>query len=428
MPSISERELERLRANVAELSTLNDIATAINLLMSTEDITRTILDNCLRRIPAAQGAVFLIEDNKADTPMFRTFIRESADTAGVPPLHFNWSLLGWMSKNKQLLLMNDPAHDDRFAGIDFHSLGISSVLAAPLLAQSGLIGALVLFNSTASDGFGADDKRFLGIVGSQTAKVIENARLFEKERELLVLEEEMKLARSIQEGYLPRTGFKTPCCEILGYNSPAKAVGGDYFDMFSLDKDRVVVSIGDVAGKGIGAALLASEAQAVIRSLLRQSQETSLEEAVRFLSDLFVEMTRADQYVTAFIAVYDGSRHTLTYINGGHIPPVVVSADGRTALLPGANLVVGALNNTVYESAEYRLAPGDLVFFCTDGITENFSPEGEEYGYTRLESFLVGNWPSSLENVRDRLLEDLREFRRGDPQSDDITLLMLRVE
>jgi sigma-B regulation protein RsbU (phosphoserine phosphatase) len=428
MPSISERDLNRLRTSVQELTALNQIATAINLSMSVDNIVQVILDNSLERASASQGAVFLLENTSGDAPEFSTFIRKIAEPCDAPPLHLNYTLLGWMTKHKQILAMNSPSEDKRFKGIDFEKLGITSVLAAPLISQNGLIGALVLFNKDGSEGFTGEDKRFLGIVGSQTAKVIENARLFEKERKLQALEEEMKVAKSIQDSYLPSSSHVTKQHEILGYNSPAKDVGGDYFDWFSISEHKMVLSIGDVAGKGVPAALLASEAQAVIRSLLRHNPQTTLRELARSLNDLFVDMTRPEQYLTAFLAVYDSQTGILEYINAGHVPPTVVSSTGETQLLEGSGLIIGALPNRSYPAHSLRLNAGDTLFLCTDGVTENFGPNNEEFGLSRTRAFLSTRGTSSLGTVRDELIESLTAFRQDQPPSDDITFLILRVK
>jgi phosphoserine phosphatase RsbU/P len=427
MPNISEQALNQLRASVEELMALNEIAAAINVSRSVEDITRIILDKCLHRILASQGAIFLLDDPSSDVPIFRTFVREISKSGEAPPLHLNWTLLGWMAKNNLVVAINNPAGDSRFHGIDFERLGITSVLAAPLIAQRGLIGALVLFNKVGSEGFTGEDKRFLGIVGSQTAQVLENARLFGQELALLVLEEEMKVARKVQEDYLPRENLSTGHYSILGYNCPAKEVAGDYYDMFPLDDNRVVLSIGDVAGKGIPAALLASEAQAVVRSLFRHDPTTTLSVLVQSLNRLFLDLTSRERYITALLAIYDVRNGTITYVNAGHPLPLLVDRDGQVRTLEGSNTIVGALEGVTYDQYQHRLYPGETLFLYTDGVTENFNPVDEEYGNNRLHDFLRRTGSLALESVRDDLITELTAFRGTGPQSDDITFLMLRA-
>ena len=427
MPSISEREYERLKTSIDELSTLNQIASAINLSMSVDKITQVILDSCLKRLEADQGAVFLLDDDLADVDMFHTFVRDTSETIKGTPFHLNKSLVGWMIKNKTILIVNDPASDSRFPGIDFREFGVKSLLSAPLMSRKGLIGLLVLINKNAADGFAEVDKRFLGIVGTQAAKVIENARLFEKEQRLKAIEEEMKVAKSIQDSYLPSQSLSAEEYEVLGFNQPAKAVGGDYFDMFRVDADRLLLSLGDVSGKGVPAALLASEAQAVVRSLLQTNPSTTVPGLAESLNRLFCQMTQPEQYITAFMAAYDTGTSVLKYVNAGHLPPLVVSLDGKVRGLEGGNLVIGVIEGAPYIAREEHLEPGDTLFVYTDGITENLSPDDEEFGEERLKHFLSPHCRATLTTLRDRMISELSDFRHGTAQSDDITFLMLRV-
>lgn len=301
-------------------------------------------------------------------------------------------------------------------------------MAAPLIAQSGLIGVLSLFNKEELLGFSTDDKRFLGIVATQTATVIQNAQLFDKQLELHALEEEMKRARSIQEAYLPQGEFKTEHYEIHGFNQPAKDVGGDYFDVFPLSDEEIILSIGDVAGKGIPAALMASEAQAVIRSLLTCNPKMPLQDLMESLNRLFVTMTKPDQYITAVIASYNLRTRIFKSVNAGHLLPLVVTEAGVTEIVEGGGPIVGVLQEARYELSAFQLEPGNELFLFTDGITENFGPGSEEFGDLRIKGFLEKRFGSNLKTIQEDLLDELIEFRKGLPQSDDITCLHLRAK
>ncbi|MEE8578272.1 MAG: GAF domain-containing protein, partial [candidate division Zixibacteria bacterium] len=158
MPEISEQELSRLKQAVEELTTLNQIAGAINVSMSIDKITSTIVERCRKRLNASQGAIFLLDSENSEQDRFKTFVRETGPTDGEIPFHLNNSLLGWMVKNKSILLANDPDNDDRLRGVDFAKLGLNSLIATPLLSRGGLQGLLVLFNKNNSDGFSSRDE------------------------------------------------------------------------------------------------------------------------------------------------------------------------------------------------------------------------------------------------------------------------------
>jgi sigma-B regulation protein RsbU (phosphoserine phosphatase) len=426
MPTISDRDLQRLRHSVEELSALNQIALAINTTMPVQDITQTILQHCIKRINAQQGAVYLLHDETADKDMFLTFVRaQDPEDTGLP-IHLSKSLIGWMIGHRRVLAVNDPDTDDHFQGIRFRDFGIESLLVAPLLSRKGLTGVLALFNSTRPEGFVEEDMRFLGIVGTQTAKVIENAQLVEQEKRLQAYEEEMRLARIIQSGYIPRQDWVNETVHILGYNKPARDVGGDFYDICPIGNDRVFLSLGDVSGKGVPAALMASGSQAILRALLRGDPNMSLSQLAESLNGQLAETTRPEQFLTLFMAVYDGTGHTVSYVNAGHVPPGLIRASGDIGRLTGGGPLVGVLDNPGFEVQTVEMTAGDTLFVCSDGVTENFSADLEEFGDERVCRFLAANCTRPPSEIRSGLIDELSAFRGGAEQSDDITFVLVR--
>ncbi|RKX19313.1 MAG: hypothetical protein DRP51_07635, partial [Candidatus Zixiibacteriota bacterium] len=252
MPSQFERKPDDYQQALDELVVLNKIASAINALMSVEEITRKIVDNCLRHVNASQGSVFLLDDENT----FKTFIKEFSTSESRVEFHLSNLLSAWMIKNKTIFVSNDPDNDPNLKNLKLSKIGINSILSAPLMSPGGLIGSLILFNKKDGQEFTNNDKRFLGIVGSQTAKVIENAQLHEQETKFIETKKELELARLIQKGFLPHNGICTETYEVCGISEPAKEVGGDYFDIVKLEENRIFMSLGDVSGKGMPAALL----------------------------------------------------------------------------------------------------------------------------------------------------------------------------
>ena len=424
MPTISESDLKRLRGSVDELSALNEIAIAMASTRSVQEITRLILNHCLRRVGASQGALFLLADS---VPTAVTFERAAIDAESGLPIHLNESLKGWITANKQILLMNSPDTDSRFAGMDFAKYGIRSILAAPLVSRHGLIGVLALFNKQTTDGFTEDDQRFLGIVGTQTGKVIENAQLLERELQLQDLEKEMRVARTIQMNYLPQGDLRTEKVWVVGLSEPAREVGGDFYDMFAVDECRIFLSVGDVSGKGIPAALMASGCQAVIRALVRRDHRMSLDQLAQALNVQLLETTQPEQFVTLFLAIYDTRTRRLQYINAGHVPPAVLTATGKHTRLTTGGPLIGVVAETTYESGEYLLESGETLFVCSDGVTENRNTDDAEFGEEGLCQFLSSRCTSRPDEIKTNLLRALADFRRGGPPSDDITFLILRA-
>jgi sigma-B regulation protein RsbU (phosphoserine phosphatase) len=427
MPNNFNREQERLKKAVDELAALNQIASAINALMSVEKITKIIVDRCVKRVQATQGAVFLLEEQEEQKDKFKTFVREFSQSADHIPFHLNESLSGWMIKNKTILISNNADGDERFRGMNLADLGIHSILAAPLLSRNRLIGSLAVFNKKNTDGFNENDKRFLGIVGSQTAKVIENARLREQEQKLVAIQEEIKVAQSIQRGFLPDKGVELTSCEACGFNTPAKEVGGDYYDIVTLSGDRLFLSLGDVSGKGMPAALLMANAQAVLRSQLLDTEEVPLVKLARSLNHLICQFTPPEQFITAFFGLYDAANKKLRFINAGHEPPIIVRRNSTIETLTNADLIIGVMPDYTYNEFSTILEKGDFLFVYTDGVTEAFNEKDEEYGEERLLKFLQGCVGLDAPAIGDKVMAELSKFRGQGLQTDDITMLILRV-
>jgi sigma-B regulation protein RsbU (phosphoserine phosphatase) len=431
MPDISDRQLYRLKGAVDELAALNDIANAINVTMSIDDITRSIVDRCLKRVSAAQGAIFLLDEKEKEEDKeerFKTFVREIDPAAGQIPFHLNTSLTGWMIKNKAILVSNDPGSDERLRGVDFSNLGINSILAAPLLSRKGLLGLLVLFNKTSEEGFNDNDKRFVGIVGTQTSKVIENARLFEKELQLMAVTEETRVAHDIQQRLLPQENIAGSMLEIQGVSLPAKDVGGDFYDMYQIDDDQVFISLGDVSGKGIPAALLMASAQAALRSQCTNTSRIELTAVADSVNRLICQFTSPGQYITCLFGLFALTEGVFRFVNAGHLPPLIVRADGSIFEPEGANLVFGIVPDCEYTIHDATLGKGDTLVLYTDGVTEAFNESQEEFGERRFKEFLPQHGQKSADDIGKLILTELETFRGEADQSDDTTMLILKVK
>ncbi|MBK7141418.1 MAG: SpoIIE family protein phosphatase [bacterium] len=428
MPNISDLELQRLKQAVEELTSLNQIANAVNVTMKVDAITQSILDHCLKRVGAVQGGVFLLQQSDmTGAADFKTFVREfTPDTGGIP-LRLNLSLTGWMIKNKTVLVCNSPMTDDRFRGIDFDAMGLKSILAAPLMARTGLIGVLALFNKKSQDGFTDNDKRFLAIVGVQTAQVVENARLFEKEQQLRVVEEELKLAHSIQQGFLPKASISADSIDIHGINIPAKEVGGDFFDIVKLDDHHFFLSVGDVSGKGTPASLLMANAQAVLRSQLSMEGETNIAEMAVRLNRLICQFARPGQFLTALFGIVNTQKKTFDFVNAGHLVPLFLTEKGEVTSNSEADLLIGVLPDCQYTVHQVPLAGIRAICLYSDGVTEALNENDQMYGDDRLLQVYASTLSPTAKDWAERILGDITAFVGKQSPSDDITVLIARL-
>ena len=420
-------ESEKLKKALDELVALNQIAVAISALMPVEDITKTIVDRCLKRTNSSQGAIFLLEDKVDEADKFKTFMREYSPDTDQIPFHINESLTGWMIKTKSIFVSNDPGSEENFKDMDLTRHGINSILSAPLLTRKGMIGSLILFNKKDPEGFTEEDKRFLGIVGSQVAQVIENARLREQEQKFNEIQEEMRVARMIQQGFLPHSGERLKSCEIFGFNSPAREVGGDFFDIVRLGEKRVFFSLGDVSGKGIPASLLMANAQPVFRSQLFAPGELKLDLLAGNLNDQINHFSSSGQFITTIFGYYDCESREIRYINAGHMAPIVVRKNTIIIDPDLPDIVIGVVKGHKYKERCISLENGDICFIYSDGITDLVNDRDECFGEERLADFLLKHQDDNVSRLCENMFRELVDFRTTAPQFDDITMVALKV-
>jgi sigma-B regulation protein RsbU (phosphoserine phosphatase) len=236
-------------------------------------------------------------------------------------------------------------------------------------------------------------------------------------------EEELKRAREIQQMLLPSTLPQLAGVQIAGAWQPAREVGGDYFDVIQLDKDRLGICVGDVAGKGITAALLMANLQASFRAFA--TTEASPQVVCTKLNKFLCANIASGKFVTFFYAVLDAEARTLTYENAGHLPGLLLRSNGTTETLRGGGAVLGALPDWTYQDYTAKLQQGDQLLLSTDGITEAENAELEEFGDERLLEAARGRHGSALE-VQRAIMQQVTAFCGGNFR-DDATLLVLRI-
>jgi sigma-B regulation protein RsbU (phosphoserine phosphatase) len=258
----------------------------------------------------------------------------------------------------------------------------------------------------------------------------------EKER----MQSELEIAREVQAGLYPKEPPKFENIELVAMSQPARMASGDYFDYLRLQDDRVAFAIGDVAGKGISAALLMASIQSTMRAQLRPylppprgsadswtppQEDLSTALIVSRLNQQIHQFTSASKYATFFFGVYDDTTGTLRYTNAGHLPPLLLRQGGISALNVDG-LVVGAFAFASYEESSLQLMNGDVLLLYTDGISEPENEYGEEFGEERLKALLLANADKDAREIADRIVQAVRDWVGKAEQFDDITLLIVK--
>ncbi len=399
----------RLDRKVQELHTLFDIGKELNATLDAQKILKLLSYGLMGQLMLNQWAIYLK----------RGMTIVAADQKGLNLKDVATHTVEGLFGLTQAVRMEELPH----VPDDLVERGV--LVAVPMRSQDHTKGLLLLGTKISAQPYTHDELDFLFTLGNQAMISLENAWLFEDSLERKRLEEELALARQIQTELLPDRFPDLGDMEVYGLNDPSQQVGGDYFDVIRVDDHRYVVAIADVSGKGIPASLLMSNVQACLLALSGEGKP--FHEIVAKVNDIIYANTSADKFITFFGGLLDVRAHTLTYVNAGHNPPYWVRPDGTLSLLEIGGLLLGMMPGMSYEFQTIQLERGDRVVLFTDGVTEAMNGSGEQYEEPRLEALLKKTTALSAEQTSKAIAEDVRNFVKAAPQSDDITVVVVKV-
>ena len=412
----------RLKSAVEELSILNDIATAIASTQSLNQITNLIVKKCVKHLKSEQGSIQLVDEKDFVNP-FHTMIRVKDSQRNIDPLRFDQQLSDWMLANKKPILMNEFKREEKITLPGDSILKIKSILSVPLIIKGKMIGILSLFNKESIDGFTETDQRLLTIIAAQSANVIENSRLFEEEQKLMQIQQEIRVASEIQKNLLPREIPSIDGYDIYAVNIPAREVGGDYYDFIKISEAKTAIALGDVSGKGLPASMLMANLQATLRGQLLFCN--CAKDCIGRANNLLYKSTDVTKFVTLFFGILDNEKNTLTYCNAGHNEPLFLNK-GKKNKLDKGGVLLSCIEDVEYDEEEISFSTGSVLVIFSDGITEAMNSEEEEFGEERLENVLAQNLDKTSKLIAESILEEVHLHVGNNPQSDDITIMIIK--
>ncbi|HVT58684.1 MAG TPA: SpoIIE family protein phosphatase [Thermoanaerobaculia bacterium] len=404
---------------VVELESLYDVGLAVAATLDLERVSEEILLRAVSLLDARRGALYILEAGRYR--LDRTFGGEAAP----------WFDAGEAAGEdlRAFLAGGESAPADLLPGARY-------LLGVPIDIDRSPRGLLCVGDKESRRGVGPfppADRRTLALFANQAAIALENARLhlqaLEKER----LEREMDLAAEIQRQILPHGVPTVAGFELLGWNRPARQIGGDYYDIFPWKDGRVGLVVGDVSGKGMPAALMVSTLHSALHLLLDQTGfgPPLLDRLNRHV----LESSAANKFITLLLAELDPASGELLYLNAGHNPALLVrrgtgggEREGACAVeqLGSTGLPIGVLPGSRFQARTVTIEPGDLLCIYSDGITEAESPADEEFGSGRLLELLRENCDQPLAEILAAIQNATTQFSAGLPQGDDQTLILLR--
>ena len=306
--------------------------------------------------------------------------------------------------------------------IPLYALSRASTQESMVNIKHGDFLGVLYLDSRRPAAFSKLDRQILDALAADAASILDNARLVERERERQRLEQEINIARDIQQALLPRDFREYPHLSVTGFNLPCLSVGGDYFDVFPLGDGRTAFLIADVSGKGLGAALLTTMLQGALSGMTLGTDPARL---FNHLNRFLCDHSEVGRYATMFFGILDQEGH-LEYINAGHPSPFLIRSGTAEEAFTEGSFPVGLVPEAQYTAVCLELEPGDTLVLFSDGVTEAVDPDEQMFGIPRLKELLTGQLECPLEQLQKCVLEAVENFARGAHQADDLTLLIVR--
>jgi serine phosphatase RsbU (regulator of sigma subunit)/CRP-like cAMP-binding protein len=420
------RELEGfIRKSGAELEKLHTLIDASKTLNSTLDLgllLEIILDTALRAVEGDRGTVYLV-DRKTEE-LWSILLKGNQQVKIRMP--FARGIAGYVAASGDTLNIPDAYLDPRFNPDVDRQTGYrtSTILCMPMKNKDGeIIGVFQLLNKK-NGVFTAEDENFITALSTHASLAIENARLYEEEKALAVIREEVRLAAKIQMELLPKSVPVVKGYDLAGTSIPAQAVGGDYFDFIRLEGGRMGVCLGDVSGKGMPAALLMANVQATLRG--QTLLDGDVASCVRRSNKLLFESTAPEKFVTLVYGALDPSDHSFRFTNAGHDHPCLFTRTGKTDHLEAGGIVLGVLPDYEYESGSVTFGPGDVLVIYSDGIVESMDSRQEQFGIERLTGLITANLGTSANAILSAIVDAAKAHAGAAPQYDDMTVVVVK--
>jgi sigma-B regulation protein RsbU (phosphoserine phosphatase) len=299
-----------------------------------------------------------------------------------------------------------------------------SAMAAPILSNKRMIGVFTL-ESDEQDVYTGSDLALFEKFTHQVALSIEKAQLYRALLDKKRLEQELSIAREIQLSFLPAKPPQLNGFEVAGLNIPSRLVSGDYYDFIRIVDGQWGLVVGDVSGKGIPSSLIMASFRASLLAEIRNNY--AIRTIMAKVNQLLWESTDDHQFVTAFYGVLDEQRRILTYCNAGHNPVILIRADGSALRLETGGLILGAFADSVYWENFVQILPDDLLLLYTDGVTEIYDDDEQEYGVDRLQSLATLNRHRSAKEITLLVKDQILDFAADKTPQDDFTLVVLKA-
>ena len=420
------RQVQTHQDAIRSIERLHRILEAAKLLNSTLDLaelTAIILRIIRDEVGTQRGTVFIMDRSHRQ---LRSLVAQDVKEGEEIVVPIGRGIAGHVGATGETINIPDAYADPRFDSSFDAMLGYrtNDIYCMPIVNRLGeIVGVLELLNRARP--LNEEDEEFLAGVSVHVGLALENAQLHREIVEKRKMEQELVLAREIQENFYPNIPESYGGVEICASSEMCEAVGGDYVGYFPFEDGRFLVMLGDVSGKGIGAALVMCSLHAACRALVNHVH--AIEDISYILNETFVETTGAGVFVTMLIMLVDPVGRRVHYIRAGHNPPLMTTRKGNPNLLDsGGGPPVGLFSQLRFKREISDIEPGSIVVIYTDGVSEAQNCRDEQFGVDRLSGVITATRATSAATIHSSIRSALRDFVADEPTHDDSTLIVLK--
>lgn len=425
------KKIERLRVGARRPSTLRELhamRTISEVMASSTDLNgllTLIVNELVETIDAEQGTLYLVDEEKAE--LFSHILLKDTNALKEVRVKMGEGIAGHVAATGEVLNVEDAYNDPRFMRHFDLMTGYQTrtLLTAPIHNPQGkIIGVVQLLNKKGGP-FTPRDERLLTAMAAQAAISIENARLYEQEIQQQLLNQELETARMIQQSFLPQTVLQHAGWDIAAFWRPMREVAGDFYDLYTLPDGRLAIVIADVSGKGVPAALFMALSVTVLRFAM--SLGFSPRELMDRANRAILSDQRSKMFATVFVGYLDLDSGVLQFSSAGHNPPLLYRAvTGHFEYLEAVGVAMGLFREADFVEGTVSLGDADVLVLYTDGITEVFNTDEEEFGEGRLEELVSHNASRTAQELIDLIIGAVAAFAAEDGAVDDETLVVIK--
>ncbi len=416
------RLFRAMNKQLASLQLLHDISVDLTSTLDLDTVLVASLQRVQRSLDAATASILIVE---GDELVFKVALGEKSEEVKPFRVPIGHGIAGWVAQNKRGTYTNDARRDPRwYSAVDQGSGFVTTMLmAAPLSVKDRVIGVVEVSNKPG--GFGDADLELLSTIAASAAIAIENARLYQIAVEQARIERELQMAREVQANFIPRETPRIPGWEFAADWQSAYEVSGDFYDFVYGEQPQLGIAIGDVADKGMAAALFMTLTRTVVRTSVLHGRTAV--DAITAANRVICADAAAGMFVTLCYVQLDCAAGELQLVNAGHPAPLLFrAAPAELTELTPHGLPLGISDASQYPDERLQLDAGDFVLLYTDGLTDALNAHGEAYGKARLLSVVREHLQESSQCIVDALRESLREFMGATAPVDDMTVVIAK--